>query len=1109
MSQKIEQEQLHSFRDVFVSFSKYRSTDNLNDLSDNFVSSILNILGFGYNKFSSNKKQNASFTYLYDGYDMLNKVSCIYVVSPLHSIDSTTKGNFPAFELIHLLKKEKLEWGILTNGVTWRLYSILNSQPFENFFEIDFTVTDDSDFQAFYNLFSVQLFIPDEHQKTPLEKYIEESEKEAKTIEEHIKKNIDDILETISFGFLTHSGKINSPLSVNDKQEYFNNSVYLLFRLLFIFYAESRKLLPLDNNNYFEVSLEKMLETSKRWLVDDVFEDPDGTDLWIKFRDLSIYIDQGNSSLNIPEYDGGLFDVSLHHFLSNPDNQLTNMYFAKILYKLGYYSKGRQTVKIEYRDLSVRSLGSLYEGILEYQLFIASEDLVLRDKKFILKSNAGIVKRNEREIPQGHVYFSQDANERHDTGSYYTPEDVVDYMVTNSVRIGLESRWIEFLPTIKKYEKELKIAINESACNRLLKRFDDELLTFVRSRILTYKVIDPAMGSGHFLVNTLNCITNFIIEVLSSKLIFVDTPIKHEAEVTEIDWPLFEFYSDLSLDPLYWRRKVAENCLFGIDINYLATELAKLSIWIASAAAGKPLAFLDHHLKRGDSVMGIRISDLISYPVKKDVITDSNPKVFDKLNIDKIEKLKSDYQAIFDLASDDIDEVTSKKETYSQIKNDIFLSHLNDLATLWLMISFEVNKPKNKTLFDTENCLPDETSYYDYLEKAQTINNEAEWQDLLGLKLYNEIKIFSTNKKVFHWELEFPEIINNGFDAALGNPPYVDVFSESYIGINLKKILGSRNLYSYIVSNSLLFTKTYGHISFILPMSLIFSERMKPLRNELSNHTCCLFNIDSAARPGTLFENVIIQISILNCIKDGKHKVYTTDYTRFNNPNRKVLFKNSSYILNPFISDDEFPKIGNQLEISILNKIKHKTDKTIKNYISDNSENNLYYKNAGVNYYTIAYIEPPYIKGDKGEYVGSTTSVISFLPFINVEYVASIIYSSLFYWYWIIYGDCFHLSKNEIFSLPIDILELQENFSFINQWAIINENLINTSKIVTYKRKHGVNTYREFKPRYSKHIFDIIDKELAKYYGLDKEELDFIINYDLKFRTDAKCQENN
>jgi len=364
-SQKIEEKELfQGFATTIKSFLEFKEETDKNSLDRSFISSIVAQLQFAADEtVSANGYITTRHCYLYDGFPLKRKVSCLCTISPEANMDVTKKGDFPAFDLIYLLKKEKLEWGILANGKRWRLYSILSAQPYENYLEIDFENAQEDDLRVFWQLFSLNLFIPDENEVTPLEKYIEESEKEAQVIEGHIRKNIDEILENICFGLLTYAGKDKQLLTEKEKQLYFDNAVYLLFRLLFMFYAESRELLPINDPEYRIKSLESLLEKARNWLHQG-FPDANGTDLWVAFRDLCIDIGQGNSALKIPEYDGGLFDSYEHTFLSDPENQMANSYFATVLYKLGYLRKKNEETKIQYRDLSVRSLGSLYEGIL-------------------------------------------------------------------------------------------------------------------------------------------------------------------------------------------------------------------------------------------------------------------------------------------------------------------------------------------------------------------------------------------------------------------------------------------------------------------------------------------------------------------------------------------------------------------------------------------------------------------------------------------------------------------------------------------------------------------------------------------------------------------------
>jgi hypothetical protein len=1115
-SNKINADQLKAFKSVFISFSNDRSQNGEENIIEDFIKPVINILQFGYGDFIPNNTQNAHYCYLYDGFPLQNKVSCIYAVAPDTHIDSTTKGSFPAFELIHLLKKEKLEWGILTNGTKWRLYSTLNVQPYENYFEIDFSSSDDSDFKAFDQLFSVQLFIPDQYQITRLEHFIETSDKEAKIIEDHLKANINEILETISFGFLSYSGKIDKPLNEEEKQEYFNNSVYLLFRLLFIFYAESRKLLPISSPEYDQVSLENMLGTSKKWLKDDVFEDEDGIDLWFKFRELCINIDQGNSAYLIPEYDGGLFDIHQHPFLNNPDHQLTNQIFAKVLYALGYFSKGKNTIKIDYRDLSVRSLGTLYEGLLEYKLFIAKEDLVFRDKKFIPKSSAGLIKKSEREIPAGHVYFSQSADERHDTGSYYTPEDVVNYMVNNSVRLGLEERWIDFLPTVKKIETELKSAYSHPIRNSLLHRFDEELLNFVNTKILTFRVIDPTMGSGHFLVNALHCITHFILEVLSCAVELSNGPIKHEKVPILIDWSLFHSQSDLSINPGYWRRKVVERCIFGIDLNPLATELSKLALWIASSSEGKPLAFLNHHLKRGDSIMGISVEDLLLYPTNRNAKKkNSEPKLFDKLDISRFEQVKIRFDELLSLSSDDISNVFSKKDIFLEIESDFFLKHLKDLASLWLMISFDLNRIKTKSLFDS-NTLPDEDTYFNLVSKLQEIDNDQDWENEIGSSLYQEILNFNKEKAVFHWELEFPEILNSGFDAAIGNPPYVDVFENDYIGVPLECIKSS-NLYAYVPERAYHFLKNNQYSAFIPRMMIGTSKRMIYFQNIFLKHKVFLMNIDSTSNPGTLFNNVKTPVSIITLKKDFSSRLYITNYIRFYQDERKQLFiKERFYRLEnkKLILDYTIPKISSAIEEEILNILFEKGI-SLDNYYPDNiesldNENYIYYRRAGSPYYRLAFDKPSYIEVDGIQVISDSIRSIRIKNEFSKYIVITPFYSSLYYWFWTVYSDCFNFDPKDLKRFPLNLKSLNSNSGkFKDLYTEIENDLNINGEDVVYNKANGVTKYKLLRAKKSKHIFDKVDSLLGNEVGLSNEMIDFLINYDSKYRTDEKCQDDN
>jgi hypothetical protein len=293
-------------------------------------------------------------------------------------------------------------------------------------------------------------------------------------------------------------------------------------------------------------------------------------------------------------------------------------------------------------------------------------------------------------------------------------------MVQNSVRLALEERWIEFLEVIKKYYDEAKKSPTKDIQIGIIKKLDRELIDFIEEKVLRFKVMDPAMGSGHFLVNALNSITHFILEVLQLEVVVSDSPIKHGKVPIEIDFSLIKYPNkDIDLNPASWRRKVVERCIFGIDINPLTTELAKISLWIASSAKGKPFTFLNHHLKCGDSIMGIRLQDMLRYPkVQKD---DTQINLWSQIDKDKIESIKDMFNELIHESSENVQDIINKKDKYQKIKDSPILNNLKDIATLWLLINYEINNDSNELLNLTERdilSLFDKNKYFNLLKKS-------------------------------------------------------------------------------------------------------------------------------------------------------------------------------------------------------------------------------------------------------------------------------------------------------------------------------------------------------------------------------------------------------
>ncbi|RKX65194.1 MAG: class I SAM-dependent DNA methyltransferase, partial [Thermodesulfobacteriota bacterium] len=274
----------------------------------------------------------------------------------------------PSLQMSHYLWLTEVKWGILTNGRYWRLYERETSKKIDIFYEIDLESLLENgkleDFRYFYLFFRKDAF------PAFVEKIYQGSKDYAEAVGEELKENVYESLRLLAHGFLEFP---NNSLSQNDLKKIHDNSLIFLYRLLFIFYAEYNQLLPLRENkaytDYYSLDAIKKEITDK---IDKRKHLPISTHTyWDRLKELFEIINNGNKELDVPPYNGGLFDPKKHHFLE--DYKVGDAYVAKVIDLL---SRSKEKAFIDYSSLDIRHLGSIYEGLLEYKLRIAKEDLV-------------------------------------------------------------------------------------------------------------------------------------------------------------------------------------------------------------------------------------------------------------------------------------------------------------------------------------------------------------------------------------------------------------------------------------------------------------------------------------------------------------------------------------------------------------------------------------------------------------------------------------------------------------------------------------------------------------------------------------------------------------
>ena len=612
------------------------------------------------------------------------------------------------------------------------------------------------------------------------------------------------------------------------------NSFVFLYRLLFILYAEDRSFLPYPKNDTytknrslarFRTEVATKLDLMRRGL-DRVGYDPHSTNLWAELRALCDLVDSGNRRYEVPPYNGGLFSSEEHPFLG--EKAIPDIYVAPILDHLSRAPvRGKLALglfRVDYRDLAIQQLGSVYEGLLELRPRFAHQDMiVVRSRAAGNKSERVIAARAE--VPQayertatsyraGAVYLETDKGERRAFGTYYTPDHIVNYIVEAS--IGQACRDIE--EGIKKDLATLdaQAADAPSAQCEELETQRVALATSFSDRVLRLRILDPAMGSGHFLIRA----AQYLAEEIATN------PYTRDPEASET--------ADGEGSIPYWKRRVAETCLFGVDVNRLAVELAKLALWLETVAIDAPLAFLDHHLQSGDSLIGARISRLDSLPGNALV-----SGVFTQEIEAALPSLLGPLDEIRALSSATLEAVKRKEQLFKRRFRDA-QQRFENVANIWCATA-------TGALRDSVTEPADYAGVLKSLSKSSKSNGNG------GAALVQAATAALDALRIhcLHWEIAFPEVFlsssnSRGFDVVIGNPPY-DVLAEKEAGSHVQylkafighdpslapSVVGKNNLYKLFICRAVELARDGGYISFIVPMPLLGDEQARGIREAL------------------------------------------------------------------------------------------------------------------------------------------------------------------------------------------------------------------------------------------------------------------------------------
>lgn len=585
-------------------------------------------------------------------------------------------------------------------------------------------------------------------------------------------------------------------------------------------------------------------------------------------------------------------------------------------------------------------------------------------------------------------------------------------------------------------------------------------------------ILDPTCGSGAFLFAAMNILEPLYETCISRMQEFHEkNPLLFKPELEEIS---NKYRSNIQY--FIFKSIILRN-LYGVDIMVEATEIAKLRLFLKMVAVVEvdmradnmgldPLPDIDFNIRCGNTLVGYATES----ELQKDLTFGdcfAKQEFEDKVN-SQMEIVATAFNRFKEVQFRQSEDMAAFKEAKEKLTKR--------LATL--------NELLNKHMYTTI---------------ANSYNYEA-W-----LKSHQP----------FHWLAEFYEIIhdNGGFDVIIGNPPYVEYSKknkETRMSVSdIYEIKGyeskeCNNLYAYTLERSKIICSFLSRCGFIIPISSISNSKFISLL-KIMNEDSINWYSSYSNRPAKMFDNVEQRLTIY-ISKNGHNdnsQYYSSNYKHWYVEERPVLFTKLIYHENK-IWDKSLSlfKIGDSIQNSICHKLYYdlngKLRKTLGLFL--NGPLYCYYHNAPTYYIRAMSFKPNSEKGMKesSHYKNVQCNIDS------LSNVSCVLNSSIFYWFFKNISNCRDFSLREISAFPIGDISM---LSLNHIGEKLDESYINNRIIKSRIYPSGKVFYEEYYPSKSKPIIDEIDKVLAKHYGLTDEELDFIINYDIKYRMGDELNE--
>lgn len=608
-----------------------------------------------------------------------------------------------------------------------------------------------------------------------------------------------------------------------------------------------------------------------------------------------------------------------------------------------------------------------------------------------------------------------------------------------------------------------------------------ELLRAFHKATMRVTVLDPTCGSGAFLFAALNILEPVYEACLDRMRGFVDdlegsserhSPKKYEdfkrtlADVARHPSPSYFIF-----------KSIIVNNLYGVDIMEEAVEICKLRLFLKLVSQVdrvgdlEPLPDIDFNVRAGNTLVGYvtvdevrRAAEKVAMPTKADG-TAIQSRMLDTEADTAIRAIEEEAEVV--------------GRAYEQFH----------------VMQSEHDMPAGafaKAKVDLRGRLRALAGKLDrYLAREYGVDAA----DAAAFERWRK------SHEPFHWVTEFYGIMQDGgFDVIVGNPPYV-MYAPRKLGYAIQprqyQTEDSRNLYAFVFERSIELATRDSPVGLIVQLTSLSSEKLVTLQNLLVQRGK-LLALPFPRRPESMFDGVEMPVAILLSFSDTNRSIVTSRVGRIYGDERPAVLSIAATIAhNTWIDGHRIAKFGRTVEISIANRILSEPG-SLDNLLTIRSNHFVYYQEA-CRYWLKATVGAPHFKRNGITMNPPHGRYLALRSAISAEFLACLLNSSLFYWYYSVFSDCEHVNDRLVRKMRVPDSDLHE--SWHEHWNQLSQSLTrhSTRKTIMTQQGHFIE-YDEMKALWSKGAIDAIDTLLAAHYGFTDEELDFIINYDIKYR---------